>query len=150
MSRVHLGLPQNLPLKNIKQRWGLSVRYQTLEQAKTPEFLAHSEIALAGGLLKTFAISNNHAATLVVDQSRAMEEPCRQRDGGPGGAEHLAKKIMRQRQPVGFHAVAAGQQPAGEPFFNSMQPVAYRCLRGLHDKGLDIFLQILPQFAGAF
>jgi len=107
-----------------------------LEQREALEFIPHGAITLAGSILQLGAILNRDHTPRIVDQTCPVQESCRQGDGGARGTQHLTEKVMGQLQPVRFHSVSTGQQPAGKPLLNVVLPVAGSRLRGLHQKAV--------------
>lgn len=125
---------------------GFAIGLQKLEPAK---FIAHDPVALAGYAFQFFAIFHCNQAAGVVDQSRLLQQPGSQGHSGAGSTQHLTEEVMGKPELVRLHPVVAGEQPAGEPFFDIVLPIARRSLRRLGQKPLCVPLQMLPERAGS-
>ena len=77
-----------------------------------------------------------------------MQEARSQGDRSARRAQHLSEKAMRQQETVGSRSIPTGQEPAGKPLLDIVQPVTDGGLRGLHEKRLHVSLQNVSQLAG--
>ena len=94
-----------------------SGRLQQLEAAK---LIQHGTMAFARNMLQSLTVLDRYMAARAVDQTGLVEHPCRQGNGGSGGAQHLTEEFLGERHPVGLHAIVAGQEPTSQALADRM------------------------------
>ena len=80
-----------------------------LEQPQALEFIAHRAIALAGGLLKFLPVCDGYMAARVINQADLMQDARCQRHRGSRRTQHLAEKLVGERQAVGLYPIMTGK-----------------------------------------
>lgn len=88
------------------------------------ELAAHRDIAFARGSLQFRPIKNAHVASVVLNHARVAKRCSNDADTRAMHAEHGRQKLLGEMEIVALHAIVRDKQPAGEPCFDVMQPVA--------------------------
>ena len=93
-------------------------------------------VALAAAFPQSFHVQDANIAPPVLDQPCLLQRPGDNRNARPPDADHLSKKLLRERQFVAIREVAHPHQPAAHPSFHRMTGVAGRRLLRLRKQYL--------------
>ena len=81
-------------------------------------------IAFAGGILQALKIDDLDFASGVFDQPRLLQGMGYERDAGPLHAQHLSKKLLREKQRIAAGQIPRPKQPAGKASVRVMRSYA--------------------------
>ena len=101
-------------LKDLNQRLLVEVGVQLLRDA----------IALASRGLEESSVRDFHPSLLVFKEPASLHGPGYVRDGSSLGSKHLCEKLLREIQNLRLSSILRHQDPACQPCFRLMEPVA--------------------------
>lgn len=92
------------------------------------ELLPDAVVALARRCLESAAIDHRDPASAVSNQTRALKRRTGEADRRPPDAEHLRKKLLRERELVSPDTVEGHQQPAAHALLERVRAITRRVL----------------------
>ena len=95
-------------------------------------------VAFARRLLQGVAAGYSDLHAFILDQTALPQLVRGNGHSRPRDAQHVGKKVMRDRNAVAVHPVGAKAQPSGEPLFNAVLGIAARGLHGLDQLRLNV------------
>ena len=88
------------------------------------EVMADHGVAFTSDLFEPRAIDDVDETAAITDEAGALQQTGGDRHGGAAHAEHLCKKLLRQRDCITVDAIVRLQQPAAKPRLQRMERVA--------------------------
>src|SRR5581483_11161085 len=95
-----------------------------IAQGKSAVEMLDGLVAFAGCQFQFLAVDDFDRPAQVFDESRLLQNAGRQAHARPSGAQHLREKLVGDGKKFRVHAVLTHEQPARQPLFDLVQPVA--------------------------
>jgi hypothetical protein len=97
-----------------------------------------NRVAFTRDIFDRRAIQELDVTAAIADEAGALQQTGRERDGGAPHSQHLAEKLLRQRDDIAVDAIMRLQQPTAKPGLEGMQRIARHRLLDLRQQQIVV------------